>query len=130
MSESRLTELQLEILRILWSEGELPVAAVHRALSERRDLAPTTVATLLKRLAARGVVTHRTEGRQFLYTAVVTEDEATASMLDETVKTVFDGDVPSMMARLLKRNDMDPGDLDRIRELLDQRTRELEGEAG
>jgi len=116
----QLTELQLDILRALWSEGELPVAAVHASLASTRELAPTTVATLLKRLERRGVVAHRTQGRQFLYRALVSEEDATRSMLDDTIHVLFGGDVPSMMAQLLRRGDMAPGDLDRIRALLDE----------
>ena len=128
MSDAKqLTELQLDILRVLWSEGELPVAAVHAALAPSRELAPTTVATLLKRLEKRGVVTHRAEGRQFLYRALVSEEDATRSILDDTVDKLFAGDVPSMMAQLLRRDDVAPGDLDRIRALLDERAQELGG---
>ena len=122
---SHLTELQLEILRVLWSAGESSVAAVHAALAPR-ELAPTTVATLLKRLAKRGVVAHRTEGRQYLYRPLISEQEATRSMLDEALETLFAGDVPAMMAQLLQRRDVAPGDLDRIRVLLEERARELE----
>jgi BlaI family transcriptional regulator, penicillinase repressor len=120
----QLTELQLDILRVLWSEGELSVAAVHRALTPDRALAPTTVATLLKRLERRGVVTHRTEGRSYLYRALLGEEEATRSMLDETVDKLFAGDVPAVMAQLLRTRDVAPGDLERIRALLDERAGE------
>ena len=120
----RLTELQLDILRVLWTKGEQPVAAVHAALAPTRDLAPTTVATLLKRLANRGIVTHRTEGRQFLYRALVSEEEATRTMLDETLDKLFAGDVPAMMAQLLRSRDVAAGDLERIRALLDDRAPE------
>lgn len=115
-----LTELQLDLLRVLWAEGELPVSAVHAALAPRRDLAPTTVATLLRRLEKRGVVAHRAEGRQYLYRALVSEEEATRAILDDTIERLFEGDVPTMMARLLRDRDVAPGDLERIRALLDE----------
>ena len=63
-SYPELTELQLEILDVIWERGESTVAEVAEALLERRALAITTVATLLSRLQKRGVLTHRTEGRQ------------------------------------------------------------------
>ncbi|MDA1264353.1 MAG: BlaI/MecI/CopY family transcriptional regulator [Planctomycetota bacterium] len=125
-STSQLTELQLDILRVLWSEGELPVAAVHAALAPNRELAPTTVATLLKRLEKRGVVTHRSEGRQYLFRPLVSEEEATRSILDDTVDKLFAGDVPAMMAQLLRSHDVGAGDLERIRGLLDERSREMD----
>ena len=58
----RLTELQLEIMAVLWDRGEATVEEVRDALSPARDLAHTTVSTLLSRLAKRDVVTRRKEG--------------------------------------------------------------------
>ncbi len=52
------TGLQLDVLRALWAAGTASASQVHETLSERRQLAPTTVATLLKRLEKRGLVTH------------------------------------------------------------------------
>lgn len=123
----QLTELQLAILRVLWQRGELPVTQVHAALVPERELAPTTVATLLKRLERRGVVSHRKLGRQFLYSATISEEQATHSMLNEVAERLFDGDLPAMLAQLLTARDVRPGDLERIRALLEEKQRELEG---
>ena len=67
MSSGHLGKLQLAIMRVLWSDGESTVAEVHRALEPSHGLAPTTIATMLKKMEAKGVVSHRTEGRRFIY---------------------------------------------------------------
>ena len=63
----RLGELQLHIMQALWDKGEATVADVLQALSDHSELAYTTVATMLRRMEARGLVTHRAEGRTFIY---------------------------------------------------------------
>ena len=68
------TGLQLDVLRALWRAGEATVTEVHAALQRRRRLAPTTVATLLKRLASKQLVEHRQEGRALVYRALIAED--------------------------------------------------------
>ncbi len=116
---TQLSGLQLALLRALWQGGELSVSEVHAAVSTERDLAPTTVATLLKRLERRGVVSHRTAGRQFLYRATVTEEEAQRSMLSEVNQRLFSGDLPEMVNQLLRSRDFQAGDLERVRRMLD-----------
>ena len=66
MSKQSLGDLQHAIMRILWSAGEATSAQVHAALLVERGLAPTTIATMLRKMEQKGVVTHRAVGRQFI----------------------------------------------------------------
>jgi BlaI family penicillinase repressor len=121
----RLTEPQLEILRVLWQRSEATVVDIHQALQAERPLAPTTIATLLSRLEKRGLVTYRTEGRQYVYRALLKEEEAQQHALVAVTQGLFAGDVPSMVSQLLSSHEIRPGDLSRVRELIDAKEREL-----
>ena len=68
-----LSELQLSLMRVLWARGEASTADVAEALRGERDLAHTTVATLLTRLEKRGLLSSRREGRALLYQPLVTQ---------------------------------------------------------
>ncbi len=125
-SNGPVTGLQLDVLRALWSAGNASVVQVHEALSERRELAPTTVATLLKRLEKRGLVTHEREGRQHLFRALVTEEAVLSQAVDQVTDEVFSGDVTAFAAQLLSRKDVSNDDLTKIRALLDTRQSELD----
>ncbi len=125
-SNGPVTGLQLDVLRALWSAGNASVVQVHEALSERRELAPTTVATLLKRLEKRGLVTHEREGRQHLFRALVTEEAVLSQTVDQVTDEVFSGDVTAFAAQLLSRKDVSNNDLEKIRALLDTRQSELD----
>jgi len=63
---TQLTDLQIALLRVLWDRREATVAEIAEALRPARDLAPTTIATLLSRLEKRGVVSHTAQGRQYV----------------------------------------------------------------
>ena len=65
----QLGDLQLAIMRELWRAGEATVATVHAALQDERGLALTTIATMLSKMEKKGVVEHRSEGRQYVYRA-------------------------------------------------------------
>lgn len=118
------TDLQLEVLRILWSAGEATVNEVHRELQSSRELAPTTVATLLGRLEKRGLVSHTIDGRQYRYSAAVEESDIVRAAVDEVATRVFGGDLTAFAAQLLSGKDVKPDDLARIRALIDERMSE------
>lgn len=116
----QLTELQLTILRILWERGEATVQDIWEALHPERGLAQTTVATMLSRLERRGVVTRRAQARQYHYKAAVTEEEVQHSMVGELTERLFDGDVTALMQHLISGKDVSPGDLAKIREMIER----------
>jgi predicted transcriptional regulator len=120
------TGLQLDVLRALWAAGRASASEVHETLSARRQLAPTTVATLLKRLEKRGIVTHDREGRQHMFRALVTEESVVTQTLDQVTDEVFGGDVAAFAAQLIVRKDVNSKDLAKIRALLKDRERELD----
>jgi BlaI family transcriptional regulator, penicillinase repressor len=92
--------LELECLRVLWQIGEGTVHDVREVLAERRDLAYTTVMTLLDRLARKGTVSRVKSGRSFLYAPAVERDVLRQAAVRELVDLYFDGDEPALRAWL------------------------------
>jgi predicted transcriptional regulator len=115
-----LTALQISILRLLWNRGEASVADVWEALYPERGLAQTTIATLLSRLERRGVVTRRASERQYLYRALVSEAEVKESMVSELTERLFGGDMTALVNHLLASQEVAPGDLSRLRAMIDE----------
>ena len=120
-----LTELQLAILRLLWQRGEATVAELWEALYDERRLAQTTIATLVARLQRRGIVKRRSRDRQFVYRATITESDVQHSMVSELTERLFAGDAAALVNHLIVASDMSPGDLERMKRMLQdaQRTK-------
>ena len=114
-----LTGLQLSILRVLWERGEATTQDVWEHLTRRRPLALTTVATLMSRLERKQVLTHRRDGRQYVYRATVTRAEVRRSKVKELTETLFSGDPAVLLHHLVRADDVDPEELRRIRKLVD-----------
>ena len=128
MSEThQLTDLQIALMRILWARGQATVIEICEALKPERGLAQTTVATLLSRLERRGVVEHETRQRQFVYRAKVSEADVRHSMVREMTEQLFDGDVTELVSHLLSAREMAPGDIRRLKALLDHHAGTEEG---
>ncbi len=111
----RLGDLQLAIMRVLWRRGEAAVATVYEALREERGLAPTTVATMLVKMEKKGVVTHRTEGRKFIYLPQVSESAVRRSMVAELGNRLFQGNTTAFVNHLLAEHDLDADELERVK---------------
>jgi len=118
MGKHTLGELQHAIMRVLWERDEATVANVHEALYEERGLAPTTIATMLRKMENKGVVAHRLEGRQFVYRPVVSESDVRSSMVGELLDRLFAGDPAALVSHLVADHTIDDGKIERLRELL------------
>ncbi len=122
----RLTELQVEVLNALWERGEATVAEVHQALEPAHGLARKTVGTLLFRLEQQGVIGHREEGREYVYSARVTRDQVERAAVGSVLGRLFRGDVAAMVSHALRADEVEPGDVERLREMLDRWSAERE----
>lgn len=111
-------------MRILWDRDEATVLEVQERLRPDRDLAQTTIATLLSRLEKRGVIAHRLDGRQFVYRPLVSEQDVRRSMVSELTTLLFDGSAAALMSHLLRSRDIDPGDLDRVKRMIAEAERD------
>ncbi|MEZ6037611.1 MAG: BlaI/MecI/CopY family transcriptional regulator [Planctomycetota bacterium] len=109
-----LGDLQLAILRALWERGEAPVATVHEDLSER-GLALTTIATMLRKMEEKGLVSHREQGRQFLYRAEVDPELVQKNLVGDLVTRLFDGDPLALINHLLRAGEVELDELDDLR---------------
>ncbi|MGK0218084.1 MAG: BlaI family penicillinase repressor [Planctomycetota bacterium] len=116
----QLGDLQLAIMRVLWSIEEATVAEVHQSLQAERGLALTTIATMLSKMEKKGVVKHRTEGRQFIYAPAVSEEAVTRNMVSEFTERLFRGDPTALVNHLLTAGEIDSKELEAIRQLVDQ----------
>jgi predicted transcriptional regulator len=118
----QLAELQYAIMRVLWKEGEASVARVQEALGPDRERALTTIATMLLKMEKKGVVAHRTVGRQFLYRARVSEADVRRSMVGDFTRRLFRGDAAALVSHLLEEEEIDPAELARLKALIAEKT--------
>ncbi len=122
--EVSLSELQLSLMHVLWARGEASTAEVAEALRDERDLAHTTVATLLTRLEKRGLLSSRREGRALLYRPLVSETEVQRSMVGRLLDRLFAGRPSALVSHLLEARGVDAAELAELQALLKQRKEE------
>ena len=117
----RLGDLQLKIMKILWQRGECMVSDVYADISKERDLAYTTIATMLRKMEARGLISHRTDGRTFIYRAAIDEHAVTSNMSDHLIDRLFEGSLSDLVCHLLETREVSRGELAKIEKVIAQR---------
>ena len=115
---TRIGDLQLAIMRVLWDLGEATVNDVHQALLDDRGLAPTTIATMLKKMEDKGVIAHRAEGRKFIYRPSMSEDQVTRSMVSDLTERLFAGRPMALVTHLLSRHEINPEELSELERMI------------
>lgn len=119
--EKPLTEVELEIMNAIWDLGECNVKDVQVALSKERELAYTSVATIMKILQQKGALSLRKDDRAHTYVPLLSRSEYEAVSLQHLAQNLFRGDPSSMVARLLNDSDLSNDELKAIRKILDER---------
>jgi predicted transcriptional regulator len=112
------TDGELEILHVLWKRGPSTLAAVCDSLRDRRDVAVTTVATMLRVMLDKGLVRRKRSGRGHHWSATVTQDAAARSMVGKLVDRIFDGSAGRLVAHIVEEGQLSNAELAELRELI------------
>ena len=114
MSEVSPSERELDILKVLWELGESKVRDVHTAMNAQHKVAFTTVQTLLRIMADKGLVQQRAEGRTLYYAPRHTIDQVSSRFL----KRVFDGALDKLVLNMLQAEDVSAEEMRQLEKLI------------
>ena len=121
----QLASLQLAIMRILWKKESATVADVRDELAcEGRELAYTTVATMLAKMERKGQVGHRAGAKAFVYHPLLRQENVSRSMVADLADRLFGGDVPLMVSHLLDGCELSHDELARLKSLIRKKEQE------
>ena len=118
------TERELDILKVLWERGEATVREVYEELRERLPIVQNTVQAFLRTMEEKGLVTHRLEGRTFVYSPVLRDADTRRRMVSRVLQRVFDGAIDQLVQSALSLRQPTAEELARLAELIEQAKRE------
>lgn len=116
------SDLELQILGVLWELGPKTVRQVMEALPDRKKRAYTSVLSVMQVMEKKGLLKHEigTEGLAHVFRPKVSRRQVLGPMLRGLVTKVFGGDPTAAVQQLLTENDVDRESLDQIRQFLDE----------
>jgi len=118
-SLTHLGETEMEVLHHVWNLGEATVADVRERILDDRDVAYTTVMTVLKKLAEKGYLTYHKEGRSYVYEPAQSPDEVQHSLLRRVMEKVFKGSPSALVQTLVQRENLSDDERREIKQLID-----------
>jgi predicted transcriptional regulator len=113
-----LTQAELRLMKVLWTRGESSVADLVASCADEAPLAYTSVLTTVRILEQKGYVNHRQEGRAFLYSPSVAEDEASRSEVRHVLRRFFGNSREQLLLSLLGDGEITPEELRRLKEAI------------
>jgi BlaI family transcriptional regulator, penicillinase repressor len=123
-----LTPQELEIMKIVWRGGQATVRDVYEALRARRQIAYTTVMTMMKILEDKGHLKKRQVDRAYVYRPAQPEQRLLRSMVREFIDRVFDGSAQPLLVHLVKDRRLTERERREIARLLSDRADAERGE--
>jgi len=116
IKDHSLTPTELEIMSVLWEIGPTNVQTVQQNL--KRELAYTTVQTILNILHRKGKVKRTLENRAYIYKAVVSRRQVVNHAIGDIVDRLFGGSAESLVMSMLETKHLTPQRLAKLNEIL------------
>jgi predicted transcriptional regulator len=114
----QMTPLELEIMQVLWETGPATVQAVQRQM--KRELAYTTVQTMLTVLHRKGRVKRTLKDKAYVYKPAVSQKKFTGHAVRDLIDRLFGGSAEGLVLNLLQEKHLTPEKLATLHELLEQ----------
>ena len=94
----QISEAEYEVMKIVWKNAPVSTNEVTETLTRTTDWSPKTIQTMLKRLVNKGALTYVKEGRVFVYTPLVEEEEYISQKSSSFLSRYYDGELTSMVS--------------------------------
>lgn len=112
------TELELELLKVIWDRGQATVREVYHDLQQQRKIAYTTVLTMMGILERKGHLTKTAGPRAYIYSPVQARSDVEEGMVKEFVNRVFDGSAQPLLVHLVEHRNLNDEEVQQIEALL------------
>ena len=99
-----LTRRELQIMNVIWQEGEATVRQVCDAISKQKAAAYTTILTFMTILEQKGALAHTKSGRAYIYRPILTREQATQNHVRDVIARFFDGNPEKLIADVMENN--------------------------
>ncbi|MCI8966999.1 MAG: BlaI/MecI/CopY family transcriptional regulator [Lachnospiraceae bacterium] len=119
----QISEAEYEVMRIVWQDAPISTNEIVEKLEKTTSWNPKTIQTLIKRLVTKRALTYEKEGRVFVYTPLVEENEYVSQESSSFLKKYYNGNISAMLSAFLDNDKLSASDIDDLRSLLDRNSK-------
>ena len=116
-TSSQPTEVELQILSVLWELGPCTVRQVHQALAEQRDTGYSTTLKMMQVMLEKGLLSRDETVRPQMYRAAQSKQKTQVQMLDDLANKAFHGSAMRLVMRMVSAGRLSPAELEEIQKL-------------
>ena len=117
----QISEAEYEVMKIVWKYAPINTNEITEKLTQTTPWSPKTVQTLIKRLVTKGALTYEKDGRVFVYTPTIREDEYIDQKSSSFLKRYYDGDITAMLSAYIENDRLSDTEIESLRSLLSKR---------
>jgi BlaI family transcriptional regulator, penicillinase repressor len=128
MTDARPTDLELQVLSVLWDRGDATVRDVMQALPDGKTRAYTTVLTILQLMEKKGLIGHTRQGLTYSYHAKVDRQQVVAPVMRTLLQNVFGGDPTAVVQSLFDSTSLNAEQLKEVRRVINEAARKTREE--
>ncbi|MBO5209378.1 MAG: BlaI/MecI/CopY family transcriptional regulator [Lachnospiraceae bacterium] len=119
----QISEAEFEVMKIVWKYAPISTNEITEKLVKTTTWNPKTIQTLIKRLVTKGALSYQKQGRVFVYTPLVKENEYISQESNSFLARYYDGNITSMLSAFLENDKLTETEIDSLRSLLAKKTK-------
>lgn len=118
----QISESEYEVMKYIWKEAPVSTTEITRHLTATTKWNPKTIQTLIKRLVTKEALSYEKQGRVFVYTPLVREEDYVNQESKSFLKRYFNGNLSAMFSTFLENEKISDEEIDSLRQLLEDST--------
>ena len=127
---SQISEAEYEVMKVVWKHAPISTNEITDQLLQTTSWSPKTIQTLIKRLVTKGALTYEKQGRVFVYTPLVEENEYIGQESNSFLKKFYNGDITAMLSAYIENDKLSETEIDTLRSLLSKRSKKGDSKRG
>ena len=117
----QISEAEYEVMKIVWKYAPINTNEITEKLLKTTSWSPKTIQTLIKRLVNKGALTYEKQGRIFVYTSTVKENEYIGQESRSFLKSVYGGEITAMLSSYIENDRLSDSEIEHLRSLLSRK---------
>lgn len=116
----KISDAEWEVMKIIWNHSDITSINIIQELKNKAEWKPATVKSLINRLLNKNVIGFNKLGYEYLYFALVSEDECINLESKSFIDRVFNGSIKSMLLTFAQSNEVSKMDIEELKNILNQ----------
>ncbi|MCI8408901.1 MAG: BlaI/MecI/CopY family transcriptional regulator [Lachnospiraceae bacterium] len=119
----QISEAEYEIMKVVWKYAPINTNEITEKLTQTTTWRPKTIQTLIKRLVTKGAISYEKQGRVFVYTPLVKENDYISQESNSFLKRFYNGNITTMLSAYIENDKLSETEIDTLRSLLSKKNK-------